>query len=132
MNNIFGFLAQKALAEQKLPFALTVVTNADQNSGAVQAVQKKAMQTSLEYIALSLSWPQEIYSLSHVALPFPPDDPIYGNLPFQGSGHVRLGKFEVRGEKGVFVIPGENLIRLRHNPFYSFMEERMTKFLELP
>jgi esterase/lipase len=122
----------RLLNDRELPFDLTVVTNTDQNSGALKAVHKKAMQTSLENIDLSLSWPRGIYSLSHVALPFPPDDPIYGDLPFQGSGHVRLGKFEIRGEKGVFVIPGENLMRLRHNPFYSFMEERIIMFLKSP
>ncbi len=51
---------------------------------------------------LGLSWPESIYSLSHVALPFPIDDPIYG-----GEGHgrelgsVSLGRLSPRGEKGV-------------------------------
>ena len=122
----------RLLADRPLPFDLTIVTNAEQNSDTVKAIRKKSMQTSLENIDLSLSWPRGIYSLSHVALPFPPDDPIYGDLPFQGSGHVRLGKIEVRGEKGVFIIPGANLMRLRHNPFYSFMEERIIMFFKSP
>jgi len=123
---------KRLLINRELPFDLTVVTNTDQNSDTVMAVRKKAMQTSLENMDLSLSWPRGIYSLSHVALPFPPDDPIYGNQPFQGSGHVRLGKIEVRGEKGVFAIPGKDLMRLRHNPFYTFMEERIIRFLKSP
>jgi alpha-beta hydrolase superfamily lysophospholipase len=119
----------RLLANQKLPFDLTVVTNVSNRSAAVKAVQKKAMQTSLDYTDLSLAWPREIYSLSHVALPFPPDDPIYGNQPFQGADHIRLGKINFQGEKGVFAIPGNNLMRLRHNPFYFYMEKRISMFV---
>ena len=122
----------RLLESQKLPFELTVVTNENESSSALKAVRKKAMQTSLEDVPLSLSWPSGVYSLSHVALPFPPDDPIYGDLPFQGSDHIRLGKFEVQGEKGVFGIPGRNLIRLRHNPFHSYMEKRINMFVAAP
>jgi hypothetical protein len=122
----------RLLASRELPFELTVLTNVNQSSAALKAVRKKAMQTSLNNIALSLAWPLGIYSLSHVALPFPPDDPIYGELPFQGSDYVRLGKFEVRGEKGVFAIPKKDLMRLRNNPFYSDMEERIRMFVESP
>ena len=32
-----------------------------------------------------LAWPANLVSLGHVALPFPPDDPVYGFIP--GSGH---------------------------------------------
>ncbi len=120
----------RLLADQKLPFDLTLVTNVNEKSIAVKAVRKKAMQTSLDNIDLSLSWPLEIYSLSHVALPFSPDDPIYGDLPFQGSDYVRLGKIEVRGEKGVFVIPEKQLLRLRYNPFYPYMEKRINIFVK--
>ncbi len=30
---------------------------------------------------LSVAYPQEVYSLSHVAIPFPPDDDLYGRHP---------------------------------------------------
>ena len=30
---------------------------------------------------LAQSWPQDVYSLSHVAVPFPPDDDLYGREP---------------------------------------------------
>jgi alpha-beta hydrolase superfamily lysophospholipase len=122
----------RLLSDPKLPFELTLVTNVTKKESAVTALHKKAMQASVENRALPFSWPQGIYSLSHVALPFPPDDPIYGDLPLQGSAHIRLGKFEIRGEKGVFVIPETNLIRLRYNPFYPLMKESITMFLELP
>ena len=125
-------IKSRLLSDQNLPFELILVTNTSPNSGAVKALRKKAMQASLDNIGLTLSWPKGIYSLSHVALPFSPDDPIYGDLAFQGSGHIRLGKLEVRGEKGIFAIPEKNLIRLRHNPFYSFMEKRLSIFLESP
>lgn len=125
-------LKSRLLTDQKLPFELLLVTNRDQKSDAVKAVRKRPGQALLENIELSLSWPRGIYSLSHVALPFPPDDPVYGDLSFQGAGHVRLGKLDVRGEKGIFAIPEKNLIRLRYNPFYSFLLEQILMFMGSP
>ena len=32
-----------------------------------------------------------VFSLSHVALPFPPDDPLYGRTPPDEKGRLFLG-----------------------------------------
>jgi alpha-beta hydrolase superfamily lysophospholipase len=130
LNKTGKELKTRLTASKDLPFALTFVTNVVDDSNAVQAVQKKAMQSSMRNTPLSLAWPQGIHSLSHVALPFPPNDPIYGDLPIQGAKHIRLGKLAIYGEKGVFAIPEKDLMRLRYNPFFSYMEERIRLFFE--
>ena len=117
------------LTRHDLPFELTMVTNVSELSRSVHTLHKKALQATLDTQDLDLSWPQEIYSLSHVALPISPNDPIYGALPLRGSGLVSLGNFDIRGEKGVFAIPETNLMRLRYNPFFSFMEQKIESFL---
>jgi hypothetical protein len=69
------------------------------------------------------------YSLSHVALPFPPDDPLYGYAAPQDRTHVQLGRLEARGENGVLAIPTWMLTRLRSNPFYPYLAERVWAFV---
>ena len=38
---------------------------------------------------LGLEWPRDLFSLSHVALPFPQSDPVYGNLADEVAGRSR-------------------------------------------
>jgi acetyl esterase/lipase len=64
-----------------------------------------------------LSWPAELYSLAHVALPFPPDDPVYGGHPVGDSPGIYLGDFTMRCERGVLRISPSDMLRLRWNPF---------------
>ncbi|MEN8133407.1 MAG: alpha/beta hydrolase, partial [Pseudomonadota bacterium] len=79
---------------------------------------------------LALAWPRGVVSLSHVALPFPPNDPIYGQQPPEGDDHVFLGDLAIKGERGLLKIPGEWLLRLRYNPFYSYMQTRVLQWLD--
>ena len=51
-----------------------------------------------------MAWPPGVFSLTHVALPFPPDDPLYGSDPIEdGSGLLRLGRLSPRGERAVLI-----------------------------
>ena len=40
-----------------------------------------------------------------------------------------LGKIELFGERGVLVVPPGNFARLRHNPFFPYVESRINQFL---
>jgi hypothetical protein len=68
-------------------------------------------------------------SLSHVALPFPPDDPLYGERPPETEDRIFLGQIAIQGERGLLKIPESFLLRLRYNPFYALLEERVTEWL---
>jgi hypothetical protein len=78
---------------------------------------------------LELAWPRTVFSLSHVALPFPPDDPLYGFEPAAETDHVQLGHIAVRGENGVLALPMWALTRQRSNPFHSYLIERLDAFI---
>jgi hypothetical protein len=71
---------------------------------------------------LGLRWPQGVVSLSHVALSFPPDDPLYGATRSENEDLVFLGDLAIRGERGLIGIPADWLLRQRYNPFYSYLE----------
>jgi len=112
-----------------LPVNLTVVTNANDETDDVVAVWRTANSTVTRTEDLAMSWPAGVYSLSHVALPFPPDDPIYGaSAPATRDG-IFLGNVELHGERGFLAISGDSLMRLRHNPFWPYLDQRVAAFL---
>lgn len=80
---------------------------------------------------LPMAWPDDLYSLTHVALPFPPTDPLYGGQPGSESPGIQLGTPVLRGERGVLQIPAAQMLRLRWNPFYSYLESHSLEFLQL-
>ena len=114
-----------------LPFALGLVTNESEMSPRVVLRRKRAGGTAVAEEALGLEWPRGVYSLSHVALPFPPTDPLYGGPDAPESPGVQLGRVELRGERGVLVVSASDVMRLRWNPFYAFLEERVLGALGL-
>jgi hypothetical protein len=68
--------------------------------------------------------------LSHVALPFRPDDPLYGLEPDMSENYgLRLGLIQLRGERGVLTVSEDDLMRLGSNPFFSYIEERTRQWL---
>jgi hypothetical protein len=66
-----------------------------------------------------------------VALPFPPDDPLYGGQGGAKSPGIHLGDLALRGERGVLLIPASEILRLRWNPFYSYLEGKVLEFFKL-
>ncbi len=112
-------------------FTLSVLSNKDDNSQDVMLTSKKPGQSETSDTDLGLTWPDDLYSLAHVALPFPPDDPLYGGEGGSKSPGIHLGNLALRGERGVLQIPPSDMLRLRWNPFYSYLENRVLEFLEL-
>jgi hypothetical protein len=74
-----------------------------------------------------MSWPPGVYSLSHVAIPFPADDPVYGIDATRGPA---LGQLELRGESSELRVSPSLLLRLRYNPFFPYLAERVTRFVQ--
>ena len=69
-------------------------------------------------------------SLSHIALPFPPDDPLYGRSSPEIENEIFLGHVSIQGERGLLRFPSDWLIRLRHNPFYDYTLERIVEWVD--
>ena len=57
------------------------------------------------------------------------DDPIYGRYPLEDRNRIFLGYQAVQGELGVLKKPPNFLLRLRHNPFYAYLEGRVVDWL---
>jgi alpha-beta hydrolase superfamily lysophospholipase len=114
-----------------LPFTFSLVTNASKKSYDMIVRQKQAENSKINETSLDLKWPQGLYSLSHVALPFPINDPLYGKFKPGNSTVIYLGNADLRGERGVLQIPAEDMLRLRWNPFYPYLEKRALEFVRL-
>ena len=104
-----------------LPFDLTILTNSSPDSLDVTALRRKAGAAAETGIATNLKWPAGVFSLSHVALPFPPADPLYGAQPPARQSSIYLGKPGAYGERGVLAIAPAELMRLRHNPWFDYL-----------
>jgi len=127
-----GPLTNRLLENDTLPFAVTFVTNADENTRAVVARHKAPFSSDIvEEEPLGLSWPVGVISLSHLALSIPPDDPLYGSRPPGNEGILFLGDMPMRGERGLINLPGDWLLRMRYNPFYDVIEKRVLEWFEL-
>ena len=124
-----GPLTGRLLAMKTRSFTLTVITNVDPHSMQVEEMRSAVGGLAPTERPLELQWPAGVSSLSHVSLPFPPDDPLYGYEPVGEDGTVRLGRVEVRGENGLLAVPPWVLMRQRSNPFYSYLTERIDEFI---
>ncbi|MBN8550915.1 MAG: alpha/beta fold hydrolase [Deltaproteobacteria bacterium] len=103
-------------------FRLSIVKNASLDSLEVVERTTPADSDQFSERDLHLAWPDDIFSLSHVAIPFPPDDPVNGYAALQdGKPRLNLGSLQLRGERGVLMISAADQLRLRSNPFYSYM-----------
>jgi alpha-beta hydrolase superfamily lysophospholipase len=115
-----------------LNYRLTVISNVSPNSRSVAAYSRASHSTETASTPLNLEWPQNVYSLSHVAIPFAPDDPIYG----EGTGvsdtydGLRLGAFQPRGETSVLTVSLSQAMRLRFNPFFAYEEDRIRNLID--
>ena len=118
-------LLQSVWDDSTRRFGLTLVTNSSPASGAVLA--RTSLNGQVAERLLESEWPPRIYSLSHVALPFPPDDAWYGDG--SGGAEVSLGTLAPRGEKQALIVPADLLLRLRYNPFFEYQASRVNGVL---
>ena len=79
---------------------------------------------------LGIAWPRGVVSLSHVALPIPPDDPLYGQFKPLEDDYVFLGDLAIKGERGLLKIPEGWLLRMRYNPFFGYLEDRVLDWVD--
>jgi alpha-beta hydrolase superfamily lysophospholipase len=130
--------SMETIVERLLPaapraFRTTLVTNSDPSSLEADERSTDAGGTTETVHALGLTFPPGAFSLSHVALPFPVTDPLYGSQPdTQESYGLRLGTLTPRGERGVLVVPLDALVRISSNPFYPYLERRVSEDIGRP
>lgn len=107
-------------------FRTTIITNVNLDSEAVVEQVTEAGAVNENIRPLELSYPKEVYSLSHVALPFPITDGLYGLQPDPMENYgIQLGATATRGERNVLIVSLDSILRLSSNPFFPYMVARI-------
>lgn len=116
---------ESLLPEAPRGFAVTIIGN-QTHSDRVSARSQAAGSGAWTQRELTVEFPEGIYSLSHVALPFPPQDALYGYAETaDGDYGLRLGRLSVRGERNALLVSHEELARVRSNPWFDYLLKRV-------
>ena len=113
-------------------FGVTILQNRDKDSLAVDTLTLPSGATDAVIAPTEYEWPRGVFSLSHIALPFPAEDLVYGN----GSGNIdnedriAFGALAPRGERGVMRLNSAYFLRMRYNPFFDFQQRFMIDWLD--
>ena len=119
-------LLSELVSSSERDYTLTVIANEESWSSAVSAKSRLPHQGHFSEQPLGNEWPEAFYSLSHVALPFPPDDVIYGFSPGSNpSEFIQIGKVQMVGESRALTFPSNLYTRARSNPFFDYMKQRI-------
>ncbi len=107
-------------------YAVSLVTNRSEITREVVEVRVPAGSSEETRRELGLSFPTGVFSLSHIAMPFPLDDSLYGIEP-KGAPEfgVHLGAIAPRGERGALIVTVDALARLACNPFHPYVMEKI-------
>jgi len=122
-------LGARLLPERERNYDLTVISNSPENSQAA-ALHTPAHSQRQESLPLAQNYPADLFSLSHVALPFPPNDALYGQHPDTAENYgIHLGTLSPRGERGVLIVGLDLFQRVTSNPFYDYLVQRVDQAL---
>ncbi|MBB3265788.1 alpha-beta hydrolase superfamily lysophospholipase [Azospirillum sp. OGB3] len=111
-------------------FRTTIITNADAERTDVVARTMEAGTETEQVQELGLVYPFDVYSLSHVALPFPTTDSLYGLHPDPNEDFgIHLGAVAARGERGALIVSMDALLRMSSNPFFPYLLGRIEETL---
>jgi hypothetical protein len=111
-------------------YTFDVVMNTSPEERKV-SVRRLAPDGSVSTRETDLQWPENLVSLSHVAMPFPADDPVYGLNPGSGrDGIPSIGSWLFRGENGAVTVSLGSLTRPRSNPFWQLIDEDVAALIE--
>jgi len=132
LYNQHDTLIDSLMQAKNLPFAVSLMTNKNDNTRDVVLKMKRinSQNIEIETPELTLFWPEKVYSLSHVAIPFSPNDLLYGPMGRnESNNYINLGTFAPRGEKKILNIPTDQLMRLRYNPFFDYIERKIVDII---
>ncbi len=115
-----------------LEFGVTILRNRNQDGPEIDTFTLAAGQKEPVIQKTDWAWPQGIYSLSHIAVPFRTSDPVYGDGSglSEGDRGVVFGALAPRGERGVLRLSPAYFLRTRYNPFFEFQENHLKEWLE--
>jgi len=101
-----------------------LITNLHTKNRTIERIVNHEQKQILPY-----KWAKGLYSLSHLALPISPNDPLYGNENAPKSPGIELGHLAIYGETGLLQTSAAALLRQRWNPFHDYTKKRVLGFI---
>ncbi len=133
LRNAAETVLSRILPAPPRPYRTVVISNTSPDVYDVSERVTEAGATAEVVRPLDLAFPPGIFSLSHVALPFPMFDSLYGLKPDEKEFFgIHLGAIAPRGERGVLIVNLDALVRVSSNPFYPYMMERIEQTIARP
>jgi alpha-beta hydrolase superfamily lysophospholipase len=113
-------------------FGVTILRNRNPSSVEVDSWSLAAGGDEPVISETNFGWPDGIYSLSHIALPFRTDDLVYGDSSARHASNpgIVFGALAPRGEQGVLLLTSDYFLRTRHNPFFELQSRHLTRWLD--
>ena len=133
---VFVNMVAKMLPNLPQRYQETVIGNAA--SGDSSAVERTAMPGDRDFTVkkLGLIYPPDVFSLSHISLPFPENDPLYGSAPdpeTKDEFGLNLGLVaNAQGERGMLEINTNLFFRISSNPLFPYLEKRLDDIIGAP
>jgi len=108
-------------------YRATIIADSPGNPEVIERVTESG-DTVWRSRPLGLTYPSDVFSLSHVALPFPASDSLYGSDPDPADDFgVNLGALAPRGESHSLIVNLDTLLRASCNPFFPYLLERVSE-----
>ncbi|CAH1671974.1 MULTISPECIES: alpha/beta hydrolase [unclassified Chelatococcus] len=114
-------------------YRVSIITNANEDQREVVERVTEAGSVDEKVRELGLSYPPDVFSLSHIALPFPLTDSLYGLQPDPAEDFgIRLGAIAAHGERGTLIMDLDTLLRMSSNPFFPYVIDRVDQVIREP
>ena len=118
-------------------YRTAIITNRDDTHGDTIERVIEAGGNGEETRPLGLYYPDGLYSLSHVAIPFPMTDSLYGMTPDKSEEFgLHLGTLAPRGERNVLIASLDALLRASSQcislPSFAAYSEKVFRQRQLP
>jgi alpha-beta hydrolase superfamily lysophospholipase len=122
-----------ALMESAAPlsYGVTVLRNRSRHTREIHLLSLSAGESTPTVSETDMFWPEGIYSMSHIAVPFRADDQVYGDgsATSETEQRVMFGNLAPRGEEGVLRLTSAYFLRTRYNPFFSYQAQHLNEWL---
>lgn len=123
VSNTIEYIKENSVGSN---YQFDLITDLNSSNGRLKLITNHKVVKDLSYY-----WPKSLFSLSHLAIPIPKDDPLYGDKKAAKSPGIKLGHLAMYGESSILEITPSAILRQRWNPFHDYTKERVLKFLGL-
>ena len=107
-------------------YKFDLISDFNSTDGSIKLISNNKIVKDLPYY-----WPKKLFSLSHLAIPMPQNDPLYGSVDAPKSPGIKLGHLAIYGESSILEISPSSILRQRWNPFHEYTKERVLEFMGL-